>query len=74
MAYNRRNLLNKIVEIQEITIEYKNIGVTQKRIFEDHIEKKYHISRSTYYEYLSTPAKFQLKQLEKKEKQQLQLF
>lgn len=74
VAYNRRNLLNKIIEIQNITLELKKLGVTQKRIFKDHIEKRYHISRSTYYEYLGTSAKLQLKKLELNDKQQLQLF
>lgn len=74
VAYNRRNLLKKIIEIQNITLEFKKMGVTQKRIFTDHIEKRYHISRSTYYDYLSTSAKLQLKKIEKQEQQQLQLF
>ena len=74
MAYTRKNLLRRMIDIQNITLEYKRIGVSQKRIFQDHIETQYRISRATYYEYLGTNAKLQLKQLEQCEKQQLQLF
>lgn len=61
MYYNREFFLNRIVEIQNITIKYSGIGVTQERIFKDHIKSQYGISRRTYYRYLETNAKKLLK-------------
>ena len=48
MAYNRINLLGRIVEIQEITLSEKQRSITT-RIFINLIEPRYHISERTYY-------------------------
>lgn len=64
MAYNRINLLGRIIEIQEITLCEKRRGATQKWIFENHICPRYHISIATFNRYLATPAKKQLKDLQ----------
>lgn len=63
MAYNNRNLLRKIVDIQNITIEYKNKGCTQEWIFLKLIEPNYKISRGTFYRYLGRAAKCELKKI-----------
>jgi uncharacterized protein VirK/YbjX len=63
MAYNKRNLLEKIIEIQEIVLLHKKNYVPQIRIYELHIRDKYHISYSTFNVYLGTPAKARLKEL-----------
>jgi len=65
MAYNRENILIKIIEIQETTLKHTKLGVTQKFIFENHIKPIHHISLRTYKEYLGTNAKKELKQLRK---------
>jgi hypothetical protein len=71
MAYDRENLLKKIVEIQDIVLEHKRKFVPQVRIFREYIEKQYHISYSTFNQYLSIPAHAQLKKLQaQKEKQE----
>jgi|BioPla2DNA2_1021312.scaffolds.fasta_scaffold28431_5 hypothetical protein len=60
MGYNDRNRLQRIVDIQNITILYKNKGENQEWIYNNIIEPTYRISRGTYYRYLSTPAKLAL--------------
>jgi len=81
MAYNRENLLKRIIEVQDIVLEYKKKDVPQIRIFEKYIKPGYHISYSTFNEWLTIPAKAQLKQLQAEqerkaeiEKLQLDLF
>jgi len=73
MAYNRKNVLNRIIDIQTITLQHTSQGVTQKFVYENYIKPVYHISRATYYQYLGTNAKRDLKQLFEIEKQQTQL-
>ena len=65
MAYNRKNLLNKIIEIQKTTLEQQAKGVTQKWIYENIIHTTYCISRATYYSYLGTNAKKELNDTER---------
>jgi hypothetical protein len=74
MAYNRKNLLKKIIDIQELTLQHTRKGVTQEYVYSHHIYPIYHISRATYYEYLSINAKKELKDLELQEQGQLKLF
>ncbi len=72
MAYNRENLLRKIIEVQEIVLEHKKKYTPQIRIYELYIKEKFHISYSTFNEYIGIPAKAQLKELlAKKEQEQL---
>lgn len=67
MAYNKKNRLKKIIAIQETTLQQKQRGITQKWIFENIIRDKYMISLKTFYEYLATNAKRELKELERVE-------
>lgn len=73
MAYNRRNLLTRIVDIQTITRQYTDNGVTQEYVYLNYIYPQYIISRRTYYTYLAINAKKELKQLNEAPIQ-LQLF
>lgn len=80
MAYNRRNLLLKIVEIQEITLEHTGRGVSQEWLFDNVIQTTYHISRGTYYRYLAINAKREITRMDSGEiettvdKAQMKLF
>ena len=82
MAYNRENLLKRIIEVQDIVIEHQKHDTPQIKIYEKHIKDKFHISYSCFNEWLSTPApRTQLKELQAKkkekediEKKQLKLF
>lgn len=62
--YNK-NRLARIVKIQDVTLEHTRRGVTQQWVFDNIVHPTYFICQSTYYEYLRTPAKQILKELEK---------
>ncbi len=73
MAYNRRNILKRIVDIQNTVLEHTCKGVSQEWVFNNIIAPNYHISRSTFYSYLSVNAKMELRKIEKIEKMQFQI-
>ena len=62
------NKLKLIAKIQDITLKYKNEGISQIFIFENYIYPVYFISLGTYYKYLSTPAKARIKAITSKQK------
>lgn len=57
MAYKNINRLRRIIEIQNITLEYTAKGVTQEWVYRNIIYPRFYISRQTYYRYLAEPAK-----------------
>jgi hypothetical protein len=71
MAYNKKNTLRRMVEVQNITLEYTSKGSTQEWVYENVIHPRFFISRSTYYSYLGMPAKAELRKLLQEEKKQL---
>lgn len=64
MAYNRRNKLRLIADIQTIVLEHTRRGVSQEWVFRNVIWPRYRISRTTFYNYLACPAKSLLKKME----------
>jgi ribosomal protein S25 len=64
MAYNSKNFLKKVVEIQDLTLEHSRRGVTQAWIYANVIASRYHISLSAYNKYLARNVKRELKELE----------
>lgn len=69
MAYSRKNHLRKVIRVQEIYLRYSDQGCTNEYIFNKLIRPNFFISRSTFYEYLATPASKELKQIEAEERQ-----
>lgn len=69
MAYNRRNYLERIVEIQKFVLEEQKNGATLRWIYKNKVYPRYRISYSTYYNYLGMTAAKELKTLEQKELQ-----
>lgn len=67
MAYSKKYLLTKIVEIQEIVLTEKKRGVTQKWVYENRIKNHYHISYPTFNNYLAINAKYELEKLNRAE-------
>jgi hypothetical protein len=63
MAYNRRNLLNRIIDVQEITLREKEHGSSQVWIYQNIIADRFRISKSTYDRYLAIAAKREIKKL-----------
>ena len=74
VAYNQRNKLQRIVEIQTITLEHTKRGVSQVWIFNNIIHPRFFISESTYNNYLGMNAKKSLAEYEKQRNIQLELF
>lgn len=67
MAYNRKNILSRMIDVQEIYLKYQALGLNSKQIFELHVKTQYRISRMTFYNYLGTNAKKELKDIENNE-------
>jgi len=63
MAYNRKNFLIKVINIQQIQIDYNKKGVTNEFIFDNIIQPRYFISRTTFYNYLTINARKELTEL-----------
>ncbi|RWW91841.1 hypothetical protein [Flavobacterium cerinum] len=74
MAYNKKNLYKKIIEIQELTKSCQSLGMTNVHIFNEYISNHYHISKRTFDEYLGIPAERELKKLVDAENSQTKLF
>lgn len=74
MAYTRKNLLKRIIDIQNLYLKKKKDGVTVTHVFENHIYPIYRISRATFYKYLATNAKKELHDMEHEDKKQLKMF
>lgn len=72
-GYNRRNLCKKIIEMQGVYMQYWNTGRTDKFIYDTFIYPRFFISRATFYKWLGTNAKAELKKLEAEQGQQLNL-
>lgn len=65
MAYNRRNYYERVLEIQNITLELKKkYGSSQTWIFANVIHDRYKISKSTYDRYLTIAAAREIKKME----------
>ncbi len=67
MSYNNRNLLQKIIRVQDIVLEQKRKGVSQLFVYENMIRDTFLISYSTFNRWLAYPAKQELKHGKKKE-------
>ena len=63
MMYNKKNYYRRIIMIQQITRHFQDLGLSNKRIYELHIRKRFQISKRTYDEYLGVPAKKKLEKL-----------
>lgn len=77
MAYNRKNLLIRVIAIQELVLERQKKGITQKFVYENEVYPKYFISYSTFNNYLAMPAKRELEKLERhaaEKKRQLSIW
>lgn len=67
MAYNNRNTLLKMIQVQDIVLEQKRHGIPQVRIYETLIRDVYFISYSTFNRWLAYPAKQELRHGRRKE-------
>ncbi len=63
MAYTRKNILKRILRVQEIYLSNKDRGLSNKYIFENYIKDQYAVSIGTFYKYLSINARKELKEI-----------
>jgi hypothetical protein len=66
MAYNRRHFLERVNEIQDLVKAEKQNGRSQRWIFDHLIRQQYHISASTFNNYMCINARRELAKLEEK--------
>lgn len=69
MAYNRKNFLERVVRVQDIVLDMQRLhpGITMVNIYRLYVRDKYHISYSTFNNYMSIPAKRELEKLNEHE-------
>lgn len=53
--------------MNEIYLREAKRGVNNEFIYDNYIREQYHISRSTFYEYLTVPYEKELKELDRRE-------
>ena len=63
MAYTKINKLQRIIKIQDITLDHTNRGISQRWVYEHVIYPRFLISLPTFYNYLASPAKRDLREL-----------
>ena len=68
MAFSRKNMLLRVKEVNELYVEKSKIGLSTEFIYRTFIAPRFHISRSTLYEYLASPYERQLKEIFEREK------
>lgn len=68
MAFSRKNMLLRVKEVNELYVEKSKIGLSTEFIYRTFIAHRFHISRSTLYEYLAIPYERQLKEIFEREK------
>ena len=68
MAFSRKNMLLRVKEVNELYVEKSKIGLSSEFIYRTFIAPRFHISRSTLYEYLAIPYERQLKEIFEREK------
>jgi hypothetical protein len=64
MAYNKKYFYRRVAEIQDIVIKEQQNGASLTWIYRNKIRRQFHISKSTFDNYLGIPAKAELKKLE----------
>lgn len=74
MAYNKNNFLQRVKEINEVYKEYASKGLFNEYIFKNYIRDRFHISRATFYNYLTIPYEKELKRIQQQKAAQLSLF
>lgn len=65
MAYNNRNYLLRVLEVQTLYQQHKTPYSTHVGVYREVIQPKYMISLRTLSNYLEVPAKAKLKELDR---------
>lgn len=69
MPYTRKYFLQRVKEVNEIYIEQSKRGLFNEHIYRHFIRNRFHISRTTFYQYLTIPYASELKKIEQRERE-----
>ena len=72
MAYTKKYFLQRVREVNEVYLEHANRGLFNEDIYKHYIRDRFHISRTTFYEYLTIPYNAELKKIEQREAEKKQ--
>ena len=67
MAFNKRNTLERIIEIQNIVLEHQRRGVPQTWVYHNVVRKRFYIAYATFKNYMARNARRELKELNENE-------
>ncbi|MCM1035552.1 MAG: hypothetical protein NC038_05590 [Paludibacter sp.] len=67
MSYTKKYFLQRVKAVNEVYLKCHKQGMFNEYIYQHHIKWQFHISRSTFYEYLTIPYAAQLKEIERRE-------
>ena len=73
MAYTKKYFLERIKQVNEIYLQHANDGVSNEFIYHHYIREQFHISRTTFYQYLTIPYKTEIAKIQAQQAQQNQL-
>ena len=74
MGYTKKYFLQRVKAVNELYDELTKQGISNEYIYHNHIRNQFHISRSTFYEYLCIDYEKELNKIEDIENQQMTLF
>ena len=74
MAYSRKYFLQRVRKVNEVYKKWSKIGLSNEKIYKDHIKNQFDISRSTFYSFLTIPYEREIKKIEEIEQTQKSLF
>ena len=67
MSFSRKNLLCRVREVNELFVEKQRLGLSTEYIYRTFVAPRYHISRTTLYNWLTIPYAAQLREIERQE-------
>lgn len=67
MAYIKKYFLNRVREVNEVYIEQHRRGLSNEYIYRNFVRDRFHISRSTFYDFLTIPYAAELRKIEQRE-------
>lgn len=62
--YNRKNILRRILWVQNVTLEHTQKGVSQQWVYDNIVYPRISVSIRTYYSYLGVNAKAEMRKLQ----------
>lgn len=64
MGYTRKYFLERVKCVNEVYLEHASRGMTNEYIYRHYILPRFHISRTTFYQYLTIPYAAQQREME----------